>query len=251
MASVVSGRGDTVVVQAGTYEENIVISKNYVTLIGATVGGYARPDITPATGVPVTVTGQGVVLAHLRMAGTAADACDQRGNGFLIIDCVFDGDGTATKAGLRLLPSDTDDSRTASEGKVLNNLFRGNAIGLCFDTGDAPAVGVGSSDNEISGNRFYANTLDIATADTGGAGTVYSVHTTNIAGNFFMDKNKATYIDLTTTNGGAASDQTGAINGNYFASDTITTTKIKMVGTGFTFTGNYYTVGVADGSGLD
>jgi len=72
-----------------------------------------------------------------------------------------------------------------------------------------------------------------------------------IVQNSFEDKNKATYIDLTTTNGGAASDQTGAIEENVFASDTITTTKIKMVGTGFTFSGNFDTVGVVDGSGLD
>jgi hypothetical protein len=69
--------------------------------------------------------------------------------------------------------------------------------------------------------------------------------------NNFQDKNKATYLDFTTANGGAASDQTGTVNQNVFASDTMTTTKIKAVGTGFTFSGNEDTVGIFDGSGLD
>lgn len=244
-----SGYGDVIVVNPGSYDENVVVDKDYVAIIGGFAGGYARPDIVPSSGVALTVTGQGCVFSHCRFAGATNDCVKQYGNGFAYSDCVFDGDATAAKAGLRLVPSDTDDSLTASEGKVLGCLFRGNANGIIFDTA-LPAVGVGSTDNSIAGNRFYSNTLDIATADTGGAST-YSVQTTIIAGNSFEDKNKATYIDLTTANGGAASAQTGAINGNTFASDTITTTKIKMVGTGFTFSGNVYTVGVADGSSLD
>src|ERR1051326_6131160 len=258
LALCVSDRGDTIFVLPGSYTENVTISKNGVTLAGAILGGYERPDIVPAAGVALTVTGQGVSVLHVRCASTAADCMQQRGNGFLIEDCVFDVDNIIAKCGLRLLPSDTDDSKTASEGKVLNNLFRyagNNPVGIIFDTGAAPAVGVGSTDNVISGNRFYGGTgIDIATADAGGG--VYSVHTTLISENQFMDKNKATYIDLSTTNGGAASDQTGAINENVFAIDkggptAPTTTQIKMVGTGFTFSGNYGTIGVLDGSGLD
>lgn len=251
IAHCVAGRGDTVFVFAGSYAENVVVNVDGITLAGALPGRYDWPDIVPSTGVPVTVTAQGVVVTRVRCAGTAADALVQRGNGFTIQNCVLDGDGTASKAGLRLLPSDTDDAKTASEGFVLGNVVRGNAIGICFDTGAAPAVGVGSSDNLIQGNRFYSNTLDVATADAGGG--VYSVHTTLITQNSFEDKIKATYIDLTTTNGGAAADQTGAINGNTFANDSapMTTTQIKMVGTGFTFSGNFNTSGVVVGSALD
>lgn len=250
MAFVVSGRGDSVVLQAGTYTENVVISKDYVTLIGATVGGYARPDIVPVTGVPVTVTGQGAVLAHLRMAGVANDACVQQGNGFLIVDCVFDGDLTAAKAGLRLVPSNTLTSRTASEGIVTSSYFRGSAFGIVFDTA-LPAVGVGSTDNWIYNNRFSRNTVDVATADTGVAAT-YSVEFLVLGpGNQFEDKNKAVYIDMTTANGGPNSAQSGAINGNTFASDGLTGVQIKMTGTAFTFAGNFSTIGVVDGSGFD
>lgn len=242
--------GDTIFLQPGSYEENIVVTTDYITLAGAQVGRYGWPDIVPASGIPLTVTAQGFVASRIRFAGTAADSVLQHGNGFLYTGCVFDGDGTAAKAGLRLVGSSTDDSLTASEGFVLSNTFRGCAIGICFDSAAAP-VGVGSTDNEIAGNRFYSNTLDIATADSGGAGTTYSVKLVNIHNNSFEDKNKATYLDFTTANGGAASDQSGAVNDNVFASDTMTTTKIKAVGTGFTFAGNRDTVGIFDGSGLD
>lgn len=248
LAHCVDDQGDTIKLAPGSYVENITVAKNGVTLVGDISGGYERPDLVPATGVPLTVTGQGVSILHCRMAGTAADACVQQGNGFLHVDNVYDGDLTAAKAGLRLLGVAANTHKTASEGKVLDSKFRGSAIGICFDTAAAPN-GVGSTDNFVQGNVFQANTIDVATADSG-TGT-YSVQVTQIIGNWFVDKNKATYVDLTTANGGAASDQTGTFAQNEFASDTMTTTKIKAVGTGFTFAGNYDTVGIFDGSGLD
>lgn len=250
LAKAGNGTGDTIYILPGSYNENVVVTKDYIALIGAQYAGYARPDIVPTTGVALTVTGQGFMSHHCRFASDDNDAVIQRGNGFRYTDCVFDGNLTATKAGVRLLPSDTDDGLTASEGEIANNYIRGNAVGIIFDTGAAPAVGVGSTDNWIHDNRFVSNTVDLATADAGGA--VYSVQKTIIGpGNHFEDKNKAVYIDFTTTNGGAAGDQTGAITGNYFAADAITAgNEVKMVGTGFVFNGNFTTVGVKDGSGL-
>lgn len=248
LALCTANAGNTIKVMPGSYDENILVEIDGVTLIGAVNGGYERPDIVPTTGVPLTVIAQGFACAHMRFAPTADDDVFHEGNGFIYQDCVFDGDGTANK-GFRLIPNAVDDSFTASEGIISDCLFRGNGVGLIFDTAVA-AVGVGSTDNKIIGNVFQANTLDIATADSGTAST-YSVKLVLIQANQFVDKNKATYIDFTTANGGAASDQTGAVNGNTFASDTMTTTKIKAVGTGFTFSGNYDTVGIFDGSGLD
>lgn len=240
----------TILIFPGSYEETLSVTKDYITLIGAQYAGYARPDILGAASgaVPLTVTGQGFRAVNCRFVGTAADSVLQRGNGFEFVNCVFDGDLTAAKCGLRLKPSDTDDSFTASEGRVAGNLFRSNAIGIGFDTA-AALVGVGSTDNLIEGNIFDRNTLDLSSLDTG-AGT-YSLQFTKILSNQFIDKNKATYIDFTTTNGGAAGDQSGVVNGNYFASDTMTTTKIKAVGTAFTFSGNVITTGIFDGSSLD
>lgn len=248
------GTGDTIYVAPGSYAENVVVDKDYVSIIGQVVGGYAKPDIGGASGVALVVTGQGFVMRHCRVFATGnADAVQQQGNGFEYSDCVFDGASAQSgKALLRLLPSSTDDSLTASEGLIAGNYFRGApaaAFALLFDTGAAP-VGVGSTDNLIIGNRFSQNAgVDIATADAGSG--LYSLQFTVFQGNVFEDKNKATYIDFTTTNGGAASDQSGAVNGNFFATDTMSTTKIKAVGTGFTFSGNIDTVGIFDGSGLD
>lgn len=253
LALCTSGAGDTIMVMPGTYDENVVVSKDYVTIAGCVQAGYAKPDIVPTTGVALVVTGQGFQSFHCRYSSPDADVVQQQGNGFLYYDCVFDGDGqAATECLVHLLPSDTDDSLTASEGRITGCLFRGSGgIGIIFDTGLAPAVGVGCTDDLIDGNIFVGNTgIDIVTKDQGGG--VYSVQKTVIRNNMFEDKNKACYIDLTTTNGGAAGDQTGTISGNYFCCDAITAgNEVKMVGTGFTFAGNYYTVGIKDGSGLD
>ena len=247
------GTGDTIYVAPGEYNETILVTKDYITIVGMVQAGYAKPDWGPANSAecPCKAIGQGFQARHIRFFADGGDVFQQAGNGFFINDCVFDGDGTASK-GVRLIPTayptSADTSHTASEGVITGCLFRGCAVGLIFDTAAAP-LGVGSTDNVISNNRFQANTLDIATADSG-SGT-YSLKTTDFIGNYFVDKNKATYVDLTTTNGGAASDQTGTFAMNGFASDTMTTTKVKAVGTGFTFMGNYDTVGIFDGSGLD
>jgi hypothetical protein len=247
-----NGTGDTIYVYPGSYAENLVVSKDYLAIIGAVWAGYAKPDIEAAAGITLTVTGQGFMSRHCRYAGTA-DVVKQQGNGFLYSDCVFDGDGNgATTALVRLVPSNTNTHQTASEGTIQNCLFRGSGgFGLIFDTATA-AVGVGSTDNLITGNIFRENTgVDIATKNTGAVAT-YSVEFTVIGqGNIFEDKNKATYIDFTTTNAGGASKQSGTVDGNIFCTDTMSTTIIKAVGTAFTFPGNADNVGIFDGSGLD
>jgi len=251
-----SGTGDTIFVAPGSYNELVVVTKDYISIIGSIQGGYERPDIGGAVGVALSVSGQGFVMRNCRVFATGnADAVIQTGNGFEYSNCVFDGaSAQSAKALIRLLPSSVNTALTASEGQIFNNYFRGApaaAFAIIFDDGAAP-VAVGSTDNWIYGNRFSQNAgVDIATADSGGAGTLYSVQFCVIQGNIFEDKNKATYLDFTTANGGAASDQSGTVAGNGFATDTMTTTKIKAVGTAFTFMGNYDTVGIFDGSGLD
>lgn len=232
--------------------ENVVVTKDFVSIIGCAISGYGRPDVTPASGIPLTVNANGVVIKHMRFA--AADNSDcvvQQGNGFLYDDCVFDGNGAQVLKGcVRLLPSNILTGQTASEGLINGCYFRGTAgIGaLIMDTSN---LNGGSTDNRIVGCRFSQNTLaDIVTAKTGAA-TTYSVKFCLIQGNWFMDKNKATYIDITTNEDGVAGNQSGTVAQNGFASDTMTTTKIKAVGTAFTFMGNYDTVGIFDGSGLD
>lgn len=242
---------DVLIVYPGTYEENLVVTTDYLTIVGAQ-SGYGRPDIAPATGAALTVTAQGFRCARVRFAsGDGTNAVVQEGNGFAYDDCVFDDASDTANAGLLLKGNADDDSFTASEGVVNNCLFRGNASGIIFDTGDAPSNGVGCTHDVVSACRFIDNTEpDLATADTGGG--VYSVRDVLIDGCYFAEpKNKATWVDFTTSNGGAAGDQTGMISNCYFNDDTVDTTAVAIVGTGVGVVGCHSMDGEFDGSGLD
>lgn len=248
----VSGQGDRIYIMPGTYDENVVIEgKDYLSLIGVLPGGYARPDIVPAAGKAISViASHGVTLQHLRAVSADDDAVHMEGNGFLIDDCVLDGDGNgATDALLRLRGNADDDSYTASEGIVRAVLFRGSGgYGLAFDTGDAPENGVGSTHCLIERCRFLDNTgIDIMALDTGGG--TYAVQAAVIRDNTFEGpKNKTTWIDVETN---LAATNTGVIAGNFFADDALDSTAVKMIGSGFVFVGNFDTVGVQDGSNFD
>lgn len=246
-----AAEGDTIFIQPGTYDENVLVTTDYLTFVGGQVGRYGWPDLAVTTGVALTVRAQGFVCRRVRITSADSDCVLQEGNGFVYESCVFDGDGqAATEALVRLKGNDTDDSMTSSEGLFVDCLFRGNAagVGVVFDTAE-PTVGVGSTDNVISGCRFVGNAQDLTTQDTG-PGT-YSVQRLIVKDCVFADKNKTNYIDFTTSNGGAASDQTGTIAGCYFATDDITATNVAYVGTGFTVVGCYSTVGIDNTSGLD
>lgn len=244
-----SGAGDTIFVFPGSYDENLTIDgKDYVTIIGCQIGGYERPDVGKATGSAITITNsQGVVLRHMRFYNEDnTDVALIDGNGFVIDDCVFDGNSnmTANKACLALNASDTDDSYTASEGVVSNCLFRGSAaLGMRFESGASPASGVGPTHNQIVGNRFVGITgADLKSVDGGTA--TYTFQDNNVTGNQFMDFNKALYIKLDAK----AADR-GIISGNYFASDTaLDGTSIDLSGTSIAFVGNFASAGVVDGT---
>jgi hypothetical protein len=243
-----NGTGDTIYVAPGSYNETLLVTKDYIALVGMVFAGYAKPDLGPAltAQIALTVKAQGFLARHIRFAANAQDCVDQQGNGFLYEDCVFDGDLTALMGGLRLVPNNTNTHLTASEGLVTGCLFRGNASGIIFDTAIAP-VGVGSTDNNIIGNVFYSNTKDIVSADSGVG--LYSLQLTQIIGNYFADKNKAVYIDFVTANGGAAADQTGMIANNYFNStNALTNVLIKVNGTGFAVIAAYSAIGITNAS---
>jgi len=246
-----SAENDVIVVYPGEYDENLVVDVDFLTIVGAQ-SGYGRPDIAPAAGVALTVSAQGFRCARMRFASQdGSDAVIQEGNGFEYVDCVFDDASDANEAGLRLKGSAASDDLTASEGAVKGCLFRGNAFGILFDTGDAPVNGVGCTHDVIDSCRFIDNTsADVATADTG-TGT-YSVQDTQIVRCSFMEpKNKATWIDFTTSNGGTAADQTGVIEDCFFNDDTVDTTAVAIVGTGWGVVGCHSMDGEFDGSGLD
>jgi hypothetical protein len=249
--------GATVFVFPGSYDENLVIPAglNYLSLIGAQIPGYARPDIVPSTGIALSnAASQGLVLQHLRFAGTDADVVVQRGNGFLFDDCVFDGDAgmAATEAALRLVPSDTDDSFSASEGIIQRSLFRGTSVGagIIMQHAIAAGGGEGTSDNQILGCRFYDNGVDLlsAVAASGGGAGIYL--RLLCAGNFFMQNGAAyVYANLSAGVAGDLAANSGLFCNNWFADDALIAAQFNIAGQPKVFfSGNYAAPGLVDGS---
>lgn len=258
LAECVDGAGDTIIIFPGTYDENVVVTKNYVTLKGAMIPGYARPDIVPSTGTALTVTtGQGFSAIHCRFASSDSDVVVQNANGFVYQDCVFDGDSgqAATELLLRLVPSATDDSYSASEGKITNNLFRGsNGSGIGFQHALAAGGGEGTSDNEIAYNRFVANAVSdlksFVNTNGGGAGILLR---TSIHNNQFITSGAGyVYINF---HAGAAGDLTAnsyLISDNYFADEALIASQIDLAGQAQAhFAGNFDDAGVVNGSSFN
>lgn len=252
--------GDTIFVQPGTYNETVTVSKDYITIVGAQVARYGWPDLARTTGVALIVTGQGFTARRIRFQSDDSDVVQQQANGAIYESCVFDsGTGLAATESLLLLKgSATTNKKTASECTFVNCLFRGaSGVGVTFAPGEPPTNGVGSSDCLFQNCRWQSSLdgtagVDLITADSVAGGSTYSAKNLIVKDCVFADKNKATYIDFTTANGGAASDQTGTIDGCYFADDTVVAgNDFKIVGTGFTMVGCYSTVGIFDASGLD
>lgn len=247
------GGGDTVFIMPGSYSGNLVVTRDYVTFVGCQFAGYAKPDIEAAAGVTLTVNAQGFRAMRCRFAGTA-DVVVQSGNGFEYSECVFDGDGNGpTTALLRLVPATLRGSSThftASEGVIQDNLFRGSGgFGIVFDSAANP-IGVGSTDNRIVGNRFYANfAADIAAAKTG-APAAYSATTGSIDSNLFMEHNKAIYIDLTTNTDGPLASNSGLISRNDFCTSLIDSSNILIAGTHWCFVSNEDENGIINGVAL-
>jgi len=256
---------DVIYVFPGTYNEAVTVNKDYLTIIGVR-SGYARPDVAPDSGTsrPLLIdNAQGFVCVGMRFVpdGIAVDTAKVEGNGFLFYDCVFDGDAAqgATNALLVLQGDATDDSYTASEGKIYNSLFRGGtmasagpAIGIDIRHADAPS-GVGCSDVEIVGNRFYGNLVDIKStaAATGGGAGIYNNFL--IANNDFMTVGAAyVYGDLDQADAAAATTDSALVRGNYFADEALVAAQFDIATrANVIFTGNYDAAGLVDGSGFN
>lgn len=232
-----SGNGDVIRVMPGTYSENLVVNKDFVTIEGCVEGGYARPDIEGNRDVALTVHAQGFVMKHCRIAAAVGEiGVIQQGNGYLYDDCVFDGDGAQD---FQLLPDLDDDSYSASEGCIQNSLFRGGTKGLEFkNPGPGVEGGIGPTDVIIQGNRFYGNSAaDIDDVDTAGSNDKTFTDSL-IAGNFFMTVGAAVvYIDLS-----AGTLNSGLIGGNVFADADVTNAQI-VIPAGVIQAGNYDTAG--------
>ena len=253
LANVVSGRGDKIEVAPGTYEENLVVTKDYVTIAASMPGGYARPDIAPTAGIALVNRSQGLVCLGLRFVSEDSDTVRIEGNGFKFFDCVFDGSAgqAATEAALRLWCHATDDSYTASEGLFEDCLIRNsNGYGVAFDV-QAALVGVGPTHNVFHRCRFISNVAEDIIALATAAG-VYSLQDNLFEGchiGMGTSKNKATHIDISTNNG--ATNTGNVFAGCYINDDTVDGTAYKGAGTGSSLIGCYSLDGVIDGSALD
>lgn len=256
--AVASGSGATIFVFPGTYEENLSISDtDYLTIIGAMIPGYARPDIAPSSGVCLaSVRNQGLVLRHLRFAGSDSDVVQHDGNGFVFDDCVFDGDAgmAATEACLRLCGNAADDSYSASEGVVSNSLFRGatTGAGIIIQHAANPS-GVGTSDNVITGNRFVGNGVDLLTATntTGGGAGIFIRYL--IEKNYFMTVGAAyVYADMDQGAAGDLTANSGLICSNWFADEALVAAQFDIATmANVIFTGNYDATSIINGSGFN
>lgn len=237
--------GDVILVAStpNSYNENLHVTTNFLTIIGYAPSGFGRPDVTSATGAALIVHAQGFVASHIRFVGTLVGGIgvQQSGNGFLYTDCVFE---STSNIGFRFFPDSADDRFTASEGKVLDCLIRDCAGGGMSFENPGPVAGVGCTDNVVAGCRFYGNTghdiFDVYTA--GGNNQTFSRSV--IEQCQFASHNATNYINLSA---GTAND--GLISENYFAFTTaggLTTTQITL-GNNIAFSGNCDAVGVVDG----
>ena len=253
-AVTLSQAGDIIMVAPGTYAENVTVSKDFITVIGYSKSGYARPDVVPTTGVALTVSAQGFSAKHMRFASNDSDSVIQNGDGYLYEDCVFDGDaGQATTEGNLRLVGDAAGNGTASEGKILNSLFRGsNGAGIIFQHAAAPS-GVGVTDVEISGCRFYGNTVDLLSAvniSGGGAGIFLDL---SLHGNQFLTTGASyVYADLDQGVSGDLAANSALFTDNMFADEALIASQFDISGQpNVMFVGNYDATGVVDGSAFN
>jgi pectin methylesterase-like acyl-CoA thioesterase len=245
--------GDVIYVQPGSYDENLVVTTDYLTLVGAQLGGYGRPDVDVTTGIALVVRAQGFVCKRLRFTNsTNADTVRIEGNGFHFDDCVFDGNAlqATVQAVVRIWTHASDDSFTGSEGIIQNSLIRGGgAKGLAFDCQHA-AVGVLPTDDVLDNVRFADNVAEdiflgataVSVADM--KRCVFHRCHVGIGG-----KNKATHIDIKTNKIGTAN--TSVFEECFINDDTPDTTALKVDGTGASFIGCYNLDGVINGDGID
>lgn len=248
-----SPEGSVIFIAPGSYDENIVVDADYISLIQLTGAGYGRPDIVPTTGACLVVNGQGFTSIGMRYAASDTDGVQQHGNGFAYYGNVFDGDAAqaATEANLRLVGA-VDDGHTASEGKIYGNLFRGSTsgAGVIIQHALAAAGGTGCTDNEFIGNRFYGNAVDMLSAvnTNGGGAGIYL--TTLIQGNWFMSVGAArVYINFAAGAAGDLAANSGLISGNWFSDDALIAGQVVIAGQpNVFFSGNYDAAGVVNGS---
>jgi len=255
LTSATNGAGDIIIVYPGTYAENLSVTKDYITMIGAILGGYARPDVVPAAGIALTVsTGRGFTARHMRFASVDnSDTVLQNTSGFRYEDDVFDGNALqVTKGNLRIVGGP---GGTASEGKVLNSYIRGGgAAGILFQHRLAIDGGEGSTDNEIAHCRFVDNVASdlksVVNTNGGGAGIYINL---SVHDNQFMTSGASyKYINFAAGAAGDLAANSCLIANNYFADEALTGGTGNQIDLGAQpkahFAGNFDDIAVVNGT---
>lgn len=228
----------------GSYEENVVFTKDYISLVGAMINGYGKPDIVPDSGIAVsTGSFQGITLGHLRCVSADGDAVKIIGNGFVLSDIWCE----AASDGILLSPNEDDDHYTASEGRIVGCVIRSCAQGIrFFNPGPGDEGGVGPTDNLISDCLFYGITnQDLIDEHTAGGNNVCFGNTI-VRDCIHADRNKAVYITLTNGSG-----NTGVILRPAFAVDSAALDNVMVaLATGITCVGPMSSDGIVDASGF-
>lgn len=252
--------GDTIMVFGGDgYDETVTVTTDYLSIIGAQIAGYARPDLAPDAGSALLVQAQGFYTRHMRFASADSDTVVWNGNGGQAVDCVFDGDSgqASTETNLRLVEN-VDDSHTASENQFVNCLFRGsNGSGVTFQHGLAVYGGDTTSDNQFIACTFVDNAVSdlISKVNTNGGGAgIYKKLV--VTGCQFETVGAAyKYINFSA---GAAGDLTAnscLISGNWFADEALTGgagNQIDLAGQAKAmFVGNFDAAGIVNGAAFN
>lgn len=243
ISSITSGAGDVIYVRRGTYVENVVItSKTDFAIIaaGPTTANSKRASIAPASGIGLDLAQcDRVFIYGIRTVGVSAVGTRSDSESVLFESCDFTSD---TSHGFQFLAA-TDTNHTGS-GSVFNGcLFREcGGAGLRSSVGTGAALGLQATNVNLYNSQFYLNTGDDIDDDAGAGSPTY-FNQWDIAGNKFMTRNKAVYLDM---DGGTVAEC--LISGNFFADDAgLDATKIAL-STGAVFSGNFQAAGVVNGS---
>lgn len=244
-ALLVAEEGDTIVVAPGTYREGLTVTTDFITIVGWSPSGAARPTIATVNpslgGFAMNVHAQGFTCKHVVFSGNGIGGIglQQMGGGFLYEDCWFTSD---SNIGFRLFPDSSDSTFSASDGEIHSCLIAECAGGGMSFENPGGSTNVGISNVIVSGCRFFGNTgADIFDVQSGSTPTLVNCI---ITGCQFESKNSTTYIDLD-----AATGNTGLISNNYFAFSTaggLTATQIALNGE-CVFSGNWDAHGFVDG----
>ncbi|NMO53379.1 PQQ-binding-like beta-propeller repeat protein [Actinoplanes sp. TBRC 11911] len=217
--------GGRVVACAGTYKENVVVTKplslevsgNVVIDASGLINGIevAAPNVTVSGFTVQNAIGEGILVKGVNNATLSVNIVsgNNRGTGSAYyIACVTPGD---CGGGIHLIGS--------SGSKVVNNTVRGNAAGIVLSDETGPATGNLVSGNSVQDNAGSGGVILAGRNQAAAPGGVRASGTAGVQGNT-ITANTVTGNGLTGGGGGivlSASVAGGAVYGNTVTANTV------------------------------